>query len=92
MRTHPAHDQIRRQIENNIAHIKQRQPRGYLFRRNVQHRSKIVAFVDVHGLRESDVGADGAAHEVEDPKGGEDAAVEFAIISLLVALDFDVRD
>jgi hypothetical protein len=92
MRTHPAHDQIRRQIENNIAHIKQRQPRGYLFRRNVQHRSKIVAFADVHGLRESDVGSDCGAHEVEDPKRGEDAAVKFTVISLSVAFNFDVRD
>jgi hypothetical protein len=92
MRTHPAHHQIRGQIENNIAHIEQRQSRGYLFRRNVKYRSEIVAFVDIHGLRESDVGSDGAAHEVKDPKGGENAAVEFAIISLSVAFNFDVRD
>jgi hypothetical protein len=51
-----------------------------------------VAFVDVHGLRESDVGSDCGAHEVEDPKGGEDAAVEFTVISLSVAFNFDVRD
>jgi hypothetical protein len=37
-----------------------------------------VAFLDIHSLRQSDVGADGRAHEVEDPEGGEDAPVEFA--------------
>jgi hypothetical protein len=81
MRTDPRHYEIRWQIKNHIAHIKQREARRDLFRRDMQHGAEIVALVDVHGLREPDVGADGGTHEVEDPEGGEDAAVEFAISS-----------
>ena len=36
--------------------------------------------VTVHGLGDADVGADGGAEEVEDPEGGDDSHVEFAVV------------
>ena len=78
MRTDPRHDEIRGQVEQDVANIEQRQTSGYLLRGQAELRGEVVAFLDIHSLRQSDVGADGRAHEVEDPEGGEDAPVEFA--------------
>lgn len=41
-----------------------------------------MALLDVHGLRQADIRADGRAHEVEDPEGGKNAAVEFAVFAV----------
>lgn len=78
MRADPRHDQIRRQVEKHIAHVEQCQTGRYLFGGEVELRCEIVALLDVHGLREADVGSDGRAHEIQNPERGQDSAVEFA--------------
>ena len=78
MRTHPRHNEVRRQVEQDVANIEQRQTSRNLLGGQAELRGEVVAFLDIHSLRQSDVGADGRAHEVEDPEGGEDAPVEFA--------------
>lgn len=79
MRADPGHDKIRREIENNIAHVKKCKTGRHLLRRDVEYRAQIVALVDVHRLSKANVRSDGRAHEVEDPKCGKDTSVEFAI-------------
>lgn len=74
----PRHDQVRRQVEDDVADVEQRQTRRDLVRRQVQDGAQVVAHVRVHRLREPDVGADRRAQEVQRPEGGDDAAVKFS--------------
>ena len=78
MRTDPRHDEIRGQVEQDVANIEQRQTSGYLLRGQAELRGEVVAFLDIHSLCQSDIGADGRAHEVKDPESGEDATIKFA--------------
>ena len=78
MRTDSRHDEIRGQVEQDVANIEQRQTSGYLLRSQAELRGEVVAFLDIHSLCQSDIGADGRAHEVKDPESGEDATIEFA--------------
>lgn len=78
MRTQPRHDQVGREVEDDVADVEQGQAGGDLVRREMQHRAQVVVDVRVHGLGQADVGPDGGAEEVEHPEGGDYAAVEFA--------------
>lgn len=39
---------------------------------------EVMALGSIHRLGEADIGADGRAEEVEEPEGGNDAAVNFS--------------
>lgn len=43
MRADPGHDEIRRQVEDDIADVEQRQTGRHLLRGDVEHRGKIMA-------------------------------------------------
>ena len=79
MRADSGHDKIRRQIENNIAHVEKCKTGRHLLGRDVEYRAQIVALVDVHRLSKANVRSDGRAHEVENPEGGKDTSIEFAV-------------
>jgi hypothetical protein len=59
VRADPRHDEIRRQIKDDIADVEQRQTGRHLLRRYVQYRTKIVLFVEIHRLRKTDIGSNG---------------------------------
>jgi hypothetical protein len=78
VRAGPRHDQIGRQIEQHVTNIEQRQTSRNLLRCHVELRRKIVALLQVHRLRKSNIGPDCRAHEVENPEGWQDAAIKLA--------------
>jgi hypothetical protein len=79
MRADPRHDEIRRQVEDDIADVKESQTSRHLLRGDVEHRAKIVTFVRVHSLSKANVRSNGRAHEVEDPECWQYSAVELAV-------------
>lgn len=64
-----AHDEVGRAVEEHIGDVEEGQGGGGVAGGEVQHLPQVVALVRVHGLGETDVGADGAAEEVQDPEG-----------------------
>lgn len=79
MRTKTGHNQIRRQIKHNIANVEQGQTRRDLVRIQMQNMRKVMTRARVHRLRQTDVGADGRAHEVENPEGGNNAPIQLSV-------------
>lgn len=59
MRAKPSHDQVRRQVENHISNVKQRQAGRNLVRVDLQDSPEVMPRSLVHRLRQADVGADG---------------------------------
>lgn len=55
MRTEPGHDQVGWEVEDNIAHVEQRETSRYLLRVDVQDGAQIVAGRAVHRLGETHV-------------------------------------
>lgn len=83
--THPdvgaetGHDEIRRQVEDYIANVKEGQTCRDLVRCEVEDVGEVVPRVRVHGLGQAYIGPDGRAEEIEDPKSGDDAAVQLSV-------------
>ncbi len=46
----------------------------------IEHGAKVVPGLCVHRLRKPDIGSDGGAEEVQDPKCGDDAKVNFSVL------------
>lgn len=73
-----SHDQVGRDLEDDIADVEQGEARGDLVRGEIQHRAQVMPLIRVHGLREADIRADCGAEEVQDPECGDDAKVQFS--------------
>jgi len=78
MRADPRHDEIGGKIEYDIADVEQRQTSGDLFGCDVEYRSQIMTFSQVHSLSKSDIGANRRAYEVKDPECWKYPAIELA--------------
>lgn len=78
MRAESGHHQIRRQVKDHIADVKQGETGRDLMRRQVQHGPEVVAYVHVHRLCQTNIGSDGRAEKVQYPEGRDDSIVQFS--------------
>lgn len=81
MRAQTRHDQVGRQIEDDVTHVEQRQTSRDLMRRHFQHGPQIMLRVRVHRLRQTNIRPDGRAEEVEDPERGDDPEIQLSEVS-----------
>jgi hypothetical protein len=73
------HGQIGRHFQHDIGDVEEGQTGGDLVRGDVEVSAQVVAGGEVHRLGQADVGSDGAAEEIEQPEGRDDAEVELAV-------------
>lgn len=57
----------------------------------IEYGAKVMPGFCVHRLRKADIGADGRAEEVEDPKGGDDAKVNFSVFKDIRVVHRSIR-
>lgn len=57
--TNPAHDEVAREVKDDVRDVEQREGQGDVARRHAEHGDQVVADILVHSLGDADVGADG---------------------------------
>jgi hypothetical protein len=63
-----AHDEIRRQVKDDVGNIEQGQGERCVLCGQAQNSHEVVSDIPVHRLRDTNVRSDGGAHEIEDPE------------------------
>lgn len=73
------HDQVGRQVENDIADVKQRQTSRDLLGCYVQDGAEVMLLLQVHCLSKSHIGANGRAQKIQNPEGWQNSSIQLAV-------------